>query len=275
MALKKASVLPGFSLAMGITLVYLSLLVLIPLSTIFLQTAGMGLGHFWSVVSSPRVMAAYRLSFGAAFIAALADSAAGFLAAWALTRYRFPGANLFDAIVDLPLALPTSVAGITLTAIFAANGIAGSVFADMGIKVAYTRLGVVVAMIFVGVPFVVRTVQPVLQELDLELEEAAETLGATRLQTFAHVIIPAVLPSILTGFALAFARAIGEYGSVIFISGNMPMRTEIAPLLIVTELEQFDYHAAAAIALVMLIASFVMLLAINLLQRWTSRIYAI
>lgn len=275
MTLKQPSILPGFGLAMGITLVYLSLLALIPLSTVFLETAGMGWTHFWSIVTSPRVEAAYRLSFGAALAAALVDSALGFLAAWALTRYRFPGAGLLDAMVDLPFALPTSVAGITLTAIFASNGLIGSLLAPLGIKIAFTRLGIVVALVFVGVPFVVRTVQPVLQELDLELEEAAETLGASRLQTFTRVIAPAVLPSVLTGFALALARALGEYGSVIFISGNMPMRTEIVPLLIVTELEQFDYRAATAIALVMLLASFVVLLMINLLQRWTARIYAV
>jgi len=275
MALKQRSILPGFGLAMGITLAYLGVLVLIPLSTVFLNTAHMGWGHFWSVVTSPRVEAAYRISFGASFVAALIDSMLGFLAAWALTRYRFPGAGVLDAIVDLPFALPTSVAGITLTAIFASSGLIGSMLAPLGIRIAFTRLGIVVALIFVGVPFVVRTVQPVLQELDLELEEAAETLGATQLQTFARVIVPAALPSVLTGFALAFARGLGEYGSVIFISGNMPMKTEIAPLLIVTELEQFDYRAATAIALVMLLASFVMLLAINLLQRWTARVYAI
>jgi sulfate transport system permease protein len=275
MALKQRSILPGFGLAMGITLIYLSLLALIPLSAIFLKTAGMGWHHFWSIVASPRVAAAYRLSFGASFVAALINSALGFLAAWALTRYRFPGAALFDAIVDLPFALPTSVAGITLTAIFASTGLIGSLFAPLGIKIAFTRLGIVVALVFVGVPFVVRTVQPVLQELDLELEEAAETLGARRVQTFTRVIAPAVLPSVLTGFALAFARALGEYGSVIFISGNMPMHTEIVPLLIVTELEQFDYLAATALALVTLLASFAMLLLINLLQRWTARIYAV
>jgi sulfate/thiosulfate transport system permease protein len=275
MALKQQSILPGFGLAMGITLAYLSVLVLIPLSTVFLNTAHMGWDHFWSVVTSPRVDAAYRISFGASSVAALADSILGFTAAWALSRYRFPGAGVLDAIVDLPFALPTSVAGITLTAIFANDGLIGSLVAPFGIKIAFTRLGIVVALIFVGVPFVVRTVQPVLEELDLELEEAAETLGATRLQTFIRVIVPAVLPSVLTGFALAFARGLGEYGSVIFISGNMPMRTEIAPLLIVTELEQFDYRAATAIALVMLLASFMMLLAINLLQRWTARVYAI
>jgi sulfate transport system permease protein len=275
MALKQQSILPGFGLAMGITFAYLSVLVLIPLSTVFLNTAHMGWDHFWSVVTSPRVDAAYRVSFGASLVAALIDSILGFAAAWALSRYRFPGAGVLDAIVDLPFALPTSVAGITLTAIFASNGLIGSLVAPFGIKVAFTRLGIVVALIFVGVPFVVRTVQPVLEELDLELEEAAETLGATRLQAFIRIIVPAVLPSVLTGFALAFARGLGEYGSVIFISGNMPMRTEIAPLLIVTELEQFDYRAATAIALVMLLASFVMLLAINLLQRWTARVYAL
>jgi sulfate/thiosulfate transport system permease protein len=275
MTLKQPSILPGFGLTIGITLVYFSLVVLIPLSTIFLKTQAMGWHRLWSIVTSSRVEAAYRLSFGASLIAALFNSVLGFVTAWALTRYRFPGAKLLDAIIDLPFALPTSVAGITLTAIFAAHGLIGAWLARLGIKVAFTPLGIVVALVFVGIPFVVRTVQPVLQDLDLELEEAAQTLGADRFQTFMRVTMPALLPSLLTGFALAFARALGEYGSVVFISGNMPMRTEIAPLLIVTELEQFDYQAATAIALVMLLASFAMLLLINLLQRWTARVYAI
>jgi sulfate transport system permease protein len=275
MVFRQRSILPGFGFAMGFTLIYLSLIALIPLSTIFLKTQGMGWHRFWAIVTSPRVAAAYQLSFWAAFAAAVLNSLLGFGAAWALTRYRFGWSRLLDAMIDLPLALPTSVAGITLTAIFAANGLVGSWLAPLKIKVAFTRLGIVVALVFVGIPFVVRTVQPVLQELDVELEEVAETLGASRFQTFFRVIAPAVLPSIFTGFALAFARGLGEYGSVVFISGNMPMRTEIAPLLIVTELEQFDYQAATAIALVMLVASFAMLLLINLLQRWTARVYAV
>jgi sulfate transport system permease protein len=275
MVLKQPSILPGFGLAIGITVIYLSLIALLPLSTIFLKTGAMGWHRFWLIVTSPRVEAAYRLSFGTAFAAALLNSLLGFLTAWALTRYRFRWSRLLDAMIDLPLALPTSVAGITLTAIFSANGLIGSWLAPLKIKVAFTPLGIVVALIFVGIPFVVRTVQPVLEELDVELEEAAQTLGASRFQTFTRVIGPAVLPSIITGFALAFARGLGEYGSVVFISGNMPMRTEIAPLLIVTELEQFDYQAATAIALVMLLASSAMLLLINLFQRWTARVYAV
>jgi sulfate transport system permease protein len=260
---------------MGYTVVYLCLIALIPLSTLVLKTAGMGWARFWQVVASPRVVAAYELSIGASLTGALINSIFGMLVAWTLVRYRFFGRSIVDALVDLPFALPTSVAGITLTAVYSANGWIGRLLAPAGIKVAFTPLGVIVALTFIGLPFVVRTVQPVLQELEPELEEAAATLGASRLQTFRRVIGPVLLPALLTGFALAFARALGEYGSVVFISGNMPMRTEVAPLLIMTELEQFDYQAATAIALVLLLMSFVMLFLINLLQRWRARRHAV
>ena len=272
--LAKRNILPGFGLSMGITLTYLCLVALIPLSTIFLKTGGMGWARFWEVVSSPRVLAAYRLSFTTSLAGAAFDAFAGLLVAWALVRYQFPGRDLADALVDLPFALPTSVAGIALTTLYASNGWIGKYFALAGIKVAFTPLGIAVAMAFVGLPFVVRAVEPVLHDLEPELEEAAATLGANRWQTFRRVIAPALLPTMVTGFVLSYARALGEYGSVVFISGNMPMRTEIAPLLIMTKLEQFDYQGATAIALVMLVASFAILLAINLLQRWTGRFYA-
>ncbi len=267
-------VLPGFGLTMGYTLAYLSLIALIPLSTILLKTEGMGWVRFWHVVLSPRVIAAYKLSIGASLIAAAINSVFGFIVAWTLSRYEFPGKGALDALVDLPFALPTSVAGITLTSIYAQNGIIGRLFVPFGIKIAFAPLGIVVALTFIGLPFVVRTVQPVLQELEAELEEAAATLGATRLQTFRRVIGPAMLPALITGFALAFARALGEYGSVVFISGNMPMHTEVVPLLIMTRLEEFDYQGATAIALVMLVLSFTMLFGINLLQRWSASRYA-
>jgi sulfate transport system permease protein len=263
-------VLPGFGLTMGYTLAYLSLIALIPLSTILLKTYGMGWERFWHVVLSPRVIAAYRLSIGASVIAAILNSIFGFIVAWTLSRYDFAGKGLLDALVDLPFALPTSVAGITLTSIYAQNGLIGRLFVPLGIKIAFTPLGIVVALTFIGLPFVVRTVQPVLQDLEAELEEAAATLGASRLQTFRRVIGPAMLPAVITGFALAFARALGEYGSVVFISGNMPMHTEVVPLLIMTKLEEFDYQGATAIALVMLVISFTMLFGINLLQRWSA-----
>jgi sulfate transport system permease protein len=269
------NVIPGFGLTMGYTVAYLSLIALIPLSTIFLKTAGMGWERFFAVVLSPRVMAAYRLSIGASIAAAVINSIFGFIVAWALVRYRFPARGLVDALVDLPFALPTSVAGITLTAIYSDNGLIGAPLARLGIKVAFTRLGVVVALTFIGLPFVVRTLEPVLKDLEHGLEEAAATLGATRLQTFARVIVPALMPAMITGFALAFARALGEYGSVVFISGNMPMRTEVVPLLIMARLEQFDYAGAAAIALVMLVISFTMLFVINLLQRWSATEHAV
>ncbi|HEY1849631.1 MAG TPA: sulfate ABC transporter permease subunit CysT [Candidatus Binataceae bacterium] len=266
----KRRVLPGFGLTMGYTLAYLSLIALIPLSTILLKTEGMGWERFWHVVLSPRVIAAYRLSIGASLIAAIINSIFGFIVAWTLSRYDFPGKGALDALVDLPFALPTSVAGITLTSIYAQNGLIGRLFVPLGIKIAFSPLGIVVALTFIGLPFVVRTVQPVLQDLEAELEEAAATLGASRLQTFRRIIGPAMLPAVITGFALAFARALGEYGSVVFISGNMPMHTEVVPLLIMTKLEEFDYQGATAIALVMLVISFTMLFGINLLQRWSA-----
>ncbi len=264
-------VLPGFTLSLGFTVAYLSLVVLIPLSALVLNTLAMDWDKFWSTVSAPRVLAAYRLSFGASLVAAAINAVFGTILAWVLVRYRFPGKKLLDAFVDLPFALPTAVAGIALTALYAGNGWIGSQLAPLGIKVAFTPLGVMVALVFIGLPFVVRTVQPVLEEAERELEEAAACLGATRLQTFQHVILPSILPALLTGFALSFARALGEYGSVIFIAGNMPMISEIVPLLIITKLEQYDYAGATAIAVVMLAASFVLLLAINLLQAWMRK----
>jgi len=269
--LKRHSVLPGFDLALGFTLLYLGFIVLIPLSATFLKTFTMTWPAFWEAVTSPRVLASYRLTFGASFAAAVVNAFFGLIVAWVLVRYEFPGKRIVDALVDLPFALPTAVAGIALTALYAANGWIGQYLALAGIKVSYTPLGVFVALTFIGLPFVVRTVQPVLEDVQKELEEAAATLGASRWQTFSRVIFPIVAPALLTGFALAFARALGEYGSVIFIAGNMPMISEITPLLIITKLEQYDYQGATAIAVVMLVASFVMLLAINLLQAWTRK----
>jgi sulfate/thiosulfate transport system permease protein len=269
--LKRHSVLPGFDLALGFTLLYLSFIVLIPLSAAFLKTFTMTWPAFWSAVSSPRVLASYRLTFGASLAAALLNAFFGLIVAWVLVRYEFPFKRLVDALVDLPFALPTAVAGIALTALYAANGWIGQYLAMLGIKVSYTPLGVFVALTFIGLPFVVRTVQPVLEDFQKELEEAAATLGATRAQTFTRVILPVLAPALLTGFALAFARALGEYGSVIFIAGNMPMISEITPLLIITKLEQYDYAGATAIAVVMLMAAFLMLFAINLLQAWTRK----
>jgi len=266
---KKYSVLPGFGLTLGFTLLCSSLIVLIPLSAIFTMSAHLSWGAFWDVIRAPRVIASYRLSFGASFLAAGINGVLGFLVAWVLVRYRFPGKRLFDALVDLPFALPTAVAGIALSSIYAGNGWIGRHLEPLGLKVAFTPLGVLVALIFIGLPFVVRTVQPVLEDFEHELEEAAASLGASRWQTFVRVILPAVLPALMTGSALAFARAVGEYGSVIFIAGNMPMVSEITPLLIVTKLEQFDYAGATAIAVVMLVSSFVLLLAINVLQAWS------
>jgi sulfate transport system permease protein len=268
MRLTKRSVLPGFGITIGFTLFYLSLIVLIPLGTLFLRAASMDWQSFIAEAFAPRVLAAYRLSFGGALIAASISALGGLLAGWVLVRYQFFGRQFFDAIVDLPFALPTAVAGIALTALYAPNGWIGSWLAPIGIKVAFTPLGVLVAMVFIGLPFVVRTVQPVLQDLDIEVEETASTLGASRFRTFSMVILPAVIPALMTGFALAFARALGEYGSVIFIAGNMPGVTEIAPLLIVTKLEQYDYTGATAIAVVMLVVSFTLLAAINTLQKW-------
>jgi sulfate/thiosulfate transport system permease protein len=270
-ALKRHSVLPGFNLALGFTLLYLSLVVLIPLSAAFIRTTSLTWPAFWSTVTAPRVLASYRLTFEASFAAALVNALFGLLVAWVLVRYRFPGKKLVDALVDLPFALPTAVAGIALTALYAANGWIGRFLEPLGVKVAFTPLGVFVALTFIGLPFVVRTVQPVLEDLEPELEEAAATLGATRVQTFHRVILPTILPALLTGFALAFARAIGEYGSVIFIAGNMPMVSEITPLLIITKLEQYDYAGATALAVVMLVISFVLLLIINWLQWWARR----
>ena len=264
-------VLPGFSLSLGFTVFYLSLVVLIPLSALLLNTLQMSWDAFWLAVSSPRVVASYRLSFSAALAAAAVNAVFGTLLAWTLVRYEFPGKKLLDALVDLPFALPTAVAGIALTALYAPNGWIGRFLEPWGIKVAFTPLGVAVALVFIGLPFVVRTIQPVLEDTEKELEEAAACLGANRLQIFSFVIFPAILPALLTGAALAFARALGEYGSVIFIAGNMPMISEITPLLIITKLEQYDYAGATAIAVVMLGASFIMLLAINLLQAWMRR----
>jgi len=268
---RQRSIMPGFGLTLGFTLLYLCLIVLIPLSATFLKTSTLGWHHFFQVATAPRVMASYRLSFGGALIGALVNLIFGVLVAWVLVRYTFPAKRLFDSLVDLPFALPTAVAGIALTSIYSPNGWLGHPLSVIGVRAAYSRLGVVIALTFIGLPFVVRTVQPVLEDLDKELEEAAASLGAGRWQTFRRVLLPSILPAALTGFALAFARAVGEYGSVIFIAGNMPMRTEITPLLIITKLEEYDYAGAAAIAVVMLLASFAMLLGVNLLQKWSGR----
>ena len=259
---------------MGLGVTYLSLVVLIPLAGLFLKTASMDRGRFWSVVTDPRVVAAYRLSFGASFVAAAINAVFGFVVAWVLSRYDFPGRRIVDALVDLPFALPTAVSGIALTALYAPNGWMGRLLAHVGITVAYTPLGVVVALTLIGLPFVVRTLQPAIEDLDLQVEEAAAILGASRWQTLRRVVFPVLVPALLAGFAMAFARAVGEYGSVIFIAGNMPMRTEIAPLLILVKLEQFDYAGATAIAVVMLVASFVLLLLINLVQWWGRSLWA-
>jgi sulfate transport system permease protein len=264
-------ILPGFGLTMGFTVLYLSLIVLIPLSATFVKVAGMSWQEFWTAVTGPRCLAAYRISFGMSFAAALVNGVFGGVVAWVLTRYTFPGRRFIDALVDLPFALPTAVAGIALTAVFARNGWLGQWLEPMGIKVAFTPLGVLVAMIFIGLPFVVRTLQPVIEDLDKQVEEAAASLGATRGQTFTRVLFPALLPPLLTGTAMAFARALGEYGSIIFISGNMPLRTEVVPLLIMTKLEQFDYAGAMALAVVMLVTSFILLFLINQLQAWSSK----
>ncbi|MDP3384978.1 MAG: sulfate ABC transporter permease subunit CysT [Phenylobacterium sp.] len=268
---RKDSVLPGFPLALGLTLTWLSLIFLIPLSALLLRPWELGLSGFWTVVTDPRVLAALRISFGAAALAAAINAGLGLLIAWVLSRYDFPGRRWVDALVDLPFALPTAVAGIALTAIYAPNGPLGAPLAEMGLRVAYTPLGIVLALIFVGLPFVVRTVQPVLEDLDREVEEAARTLGATPRQTAWRVVLPALAPALLTGVGLAFARAAGEYGSVIFIAGNMPLRSEIAPLLIVIKLEQFDYAGAAAVGLAMLALSFTGLLLLNTLQGALAR----
>ncbi len=266
--LKRHSVLPGFDLALGFALLYISLIVLIPLSAAFLKTFTLSWAQFLDATTTPRVLASYRLTFGASLLAALLNAGFGLVVAWVLVRYRFPAKRLVDALVDLPFALPTAVAGIALTAIYAQNGWIGQ---WLPFKVSFTPLGVWVALVFIGLPFVVRTLQPVLEDVNRELEEAAATLGASRWQTFSKVIFPILMPALLTGFALAFARALGEYGSVIFIAGNMPMVSEITPLLIITKLEQYDYAGATAIAVVMLVASFALLLLINLLQAWSRK----
>jgi len=271
---KRKSIMPGFGLSFGYTLFYLCILVLIPLSAVVLKATGLSWSEFFAIVTAPRVLASYRLSFGAAFIGAAINTVFGLLVAWVLVRYRFPGSRIVDALVDLPFALPTAVAGIALTTVYGPNGWLGAFLLKLGIKVAFTPLGIIVALTFIGLPFVVRTVQPVLQDLGRDMEEAAASLGASRSQIFRYVLLPQLISAILTGFALAFARGIGEYGSVVFISGNMPMKTEIVPLLIITKLEQYDYDGAAAIAVVMLVFSFVLLLLINLLQRWTSKYLA-
>ncbi len=267
---KQRSILPGFGLSLGFTVFYLCLIVLIPLSATFLKASTLTWHQFWHVVLSPRAMASYRLSFGASLTGALINLAFGVLVAWVLVRYDFPGKRLFDSLIDLPFALPTAVAGIALTTIYAPNGWLGRPLLALGIHSAYTALGVTIALTFIGLPFVVRTVQPVLEDLDKELEEAAASLGARRWQTFTRVLLPTIFPAALTGFAMAFARAVGEYGSVIFIAGNMPMRTEITPLLIITKLQEYHYAGATAIAVAMLVVSFALLLPINILQRWSS-----
>ncbi len=264
-------VLPGFGLSLGFTLAYLSLIVLIPLSAVFIKTASMTWPEFWQAVASPRVVASYKLTFGASLLAAAINAVFGLLLAWGLTRYTFPGRKIVDALIDLPFALPTAVAGIALTAIYAQNGWVGSLLAPYGIKIAFGPPGVLVALTFIGLPFVVRTVQPVLEDLETEYEEAAASLGATRWQAFHRVVFPTLFPALLTGFALAFARAVGEYGSVIFIAGNIPMVSEITPLIIITKLEQYDYRGATAVASVMLVISFILLLIVNGLQAWTAR----
>ena len=264
-------VLPGFRLTLGYTLFYLALIVLIPLSALISKTFTLTLGQFWAAVSSPRVVASYQLTFGASLIAALVNVVFGLLVAWVLVRYSFPGKKIVDALVDLPFALPTAVAGISLTALLAGNGWVGQYLEPLGFKLAFNRNGIVIALIFIGLPFVVRTVQPVLEDVERELEEAATCLGATRWQTFTRVIFPSIAPALLTGFAMAFARAIGEYGSVIFIAGNMPMLSEITPLIIISKLEQYDYAGATAVAVMLLVISFVLLLLINALQSWQRK----
>ena len=268
---KKHSVLPGFGLCMGYTVLYLSLIVLIPLSALFVKTATLSFDEFWKTISDPRAVASYKLTFGASFIAAIINTFFGLIVAWTITRYSFPGKKILDAMVDLPFALPTAVSGIALTQLYVPNGWIGHFLAPLGIKVAYSSIGVTIALVFIGLPFVVRTLQPSMEDLDPQIEEAAGSLGATRWQIFWRVILPSLLPSLLTGFALAFARAIGEYGSVIFIAGNLPYKTEIASFIIMVKLEQNDYAGATAIAVVMLVASFGILLVINLLQIWNAR----
>ncbi|MCE3198461.1 sulfate ABC transporter permease subunit CysT [Paenibacillus sonchi] len=267
----RRKVLPGFGLTMGYSVLYLSLVVLLPLSALLFNSTGLSWAKFWDIATDPRVLASYRVSLSTAAMAALADAFLGLLLAWVLVRYEFPGKRIFDALIDLPFALPTAVAGVSLTALYSQNGWIGSLLEPLGLKIAFTPLGITLAMMFIGIPFVVRTVQPVLEDLDRDMEEASATLGAGRWRTFRSIVIPELIPPLLTGFALAFARGIGEYGSVVFISGNMPMRTEIAPLLIMSKLEQFDYAGATAVALLLLLISFLMLLVINTLQRWARK----
>ncbi len=268
--LKQQSVIPGFGLTMGITILYITLLILIPVAMVFVNSSSLGLKSFWEIASSERVVASLKVSFGTSFLAAAINAVFGLLIAWVLERYSFPAKKLIDGLIDLPFALPTAVAGISLTTLYAPNGWIGKLFEPLGIKISYTPLGITVALIFISFPFVVRTVQPVLHSIDTEVEEAAACLGANRFQTFCRIIIPELLPALITGFALSFARALGEYGSVVFISGNMPMKTEITPLLIRTKLEQYDYAGGTAVAAIMLIISFVMLLVINLFQWWAG-----
>jgi len=270
--LRSRHVLPGFNLSLGFTLFYLVLVVLVPLSTLFWKSSSLGWSAFWDTVTAPRVVASYKLTFGASLLAAAVNAVFGMVVTWVLVRYRFPGRRLMDALVDFPFALPTAVAGIALTTLYAPNGWLGAPLERLGIKAAFTPLGITLALIFIGLPFVVRTLQPVLESLDPEVEEAAASLGASRFQTIFRIVLPALFPAWLTGFALAFARALGEYGSVVFIAGNMPMKTEITPLLIITKLEQYDYAGATAIAAVTLIVSFVLLLALNRLQSWSLRL---
>lgn len=273
--LRQPSVIPGFGLTVGFTTFFLSAIVLLPLAALALKALGMEWHSFWATLLDPRAIASYRLTFGASLIAAAINAVFGFLVAWSLVRYEFPGRRIIDALIDMPFALPTAVSGIALTAVLADNGWIGGWLAQFGIRVAYTPLGVIVALTLIGMPFMVRTVQPALAEVERDLEDAAETLGASRLQILHRIIFPAVLPAVLTGFTLAFARAVGEYGSVIFISGNLPMRTEITPLLIVVKLEQFDYAGAAALGFAMLVMAFVMLFVINLVQTWGRRRYVV
>ncbi|WP_129776091.1 sulfate ABC transporter permease subunit CysT [Peristeroidobacter soli] len=271
MSFRQPSILPGFGLTLGFSTFFLSAIILVPLAALVMKTATMGWGDFIRVVTDPRALASYRLSFGASILAATLNSVFGFIIAWTLVRYEFPGRKIIDALIDMPFALPTAVSGIALTAVFAENGWIGQHLAPFGIKVAYTWIGVVVALTLIGLPFVVRSVQPAIAEVQRDLEDAAETLGAGRFTIFRRIVLPTVFPALATGFTLAFARAVGEYGSVIFIAGNLPMRTEITPLLIVIKLEQFDYKGAAALGFIMLTMSFVMLLSINLLQAWSRR----
>lgn len=267
---RQQSVIPGFGLTMGVTLFYITLLVMIPVSMVFINSSSLGLRSFWEIATSERVLASLKISFGTSFLAALVNAVFGLLLAWVLERYTFPGKKIIDGLIDLPFALPTAVAGISLTTLYSPNGWIGRLFEPLGVKISYTPLGITIALVFISFPFVVRTVQPVLHGIDTEVEEAAACLGASRFQAFRKIIIPELLPALITGFALSFARALGEYGSVVFISGNMPMRTEITPLLIRTKLEQYDYAGGTAVAAIMLIISFLMLLVINLFQLWAS-----